>query len=168
MLKKILLAVLVAAPLCLSAQTLKFGTVNSQEIFNVMPEKATAENTLKTASDKYQTELKNLQDAFQKKMTEYETQEKDPKTPQAVKDRHQQELQADYQKIQNFSQTASQDMQKQQETLMAPIQQKLQNAIQAVGAKGGYTAILDSATLLYKGNSMEDVSAKVKAELGIK
>ena len=69
MLKKILLAVLVAAPLCLSAQTLKFGTVNSQEIFNVMPEKATAENTLKTASDKYQTELKNLQDAFQKKMT---------------------------------------------------------------------------------------------------
>ena len=51
---------------------------------------------------------------------------------------------------------------------MAPIQQKLQNAIQAVGAKGGYTAILDSATLLYKGNSMEDVSAKVKAELGIK
>ena len=119
MLKKILLAVLVAAPLCLSAQTLKFGTVNSQEIFNVMPEKATAENTLKTASDKYQTELKNLQDAFQKKMTEYETQEKDPKTPQAVKDRHQQELQADYQKIQNFSQTASQDMQKQQETLLS-------------------------------------------------
>ena len=163
MLKKILLAVLVAAPLCLSAQTLKFGTVNSQEIFNVMPEKATAENTLKTASDKYQTELKNLQDAFQKKMTEYETQEKDPKTPQAVKDRHQQELQADYQKIQNFSQ-------KQQETLLSPITQKLQNAIQAVGAEGGYAFIFDLSipSIVYHGTGAEDISAKVKAKLGIK
>ena len=160
MLKKILLAVLVAAPLCLSAQTLKFGTVNSQEIFNVMPEKATAENTLKTASDKYQTELKNLQDAFQKKMTEYETQEKDPKTPKAVKDRHQQELQADYQKIQNFSQTASQDMQKQQETLLSPITQKLQNAIQAFD--------LSIPSIVYHGTGAEDVTAKVKAKLGIK
>ena len=170
MLKKILLAVLVAAPLCLSAQTLKFGTVNSQEIFNVMPEKATAENTLKTASDKYQTELKNLQDAFQKKMTDYETQEKDPKTPQAVKDRHQQELQADYQKIQNFSQTASQDMQKQQETLLSPITQKLQNAIQAVGAEGGYAFIFDLSipSSVYHGTGAEDVTAKVKAKLGIK
>ena len=70
--------------------------------------------------------------------------------------------------MQTFQQTASADLQKQQETLMAPIQTKLQNAIQSVGAKGGYAAILDSSVLLYKGTQVEDVSAKVKAELGIK
>ena len=52
MFKKILLAVLVAAPMCLSAQTLKFGTVNPTEIFNVMPDVATANNTLKERAGK--------------------------------------------------------------------------------------------------------------------
>ncbi len=50
MFKKILLAALVAVPMCLSAQTLKFGTVNPTEIFNVMPDVATANNTLKGLS----------------------------------------------------------------------------------------------------------------------
>lgn len=170
MFKKIMLAALVAAPMCLMAQTAKFGVVNSQEIFNVMPEKATAENTLKTASDRYEAEYKNLQEAFQKKLTDYEAQEKDPSTPDAIKQRHQEELQTEYQKIQNFQQTAAQDLQKQQDTLLAPISQKLQNAIQAVGAEGGYTFIYDLSipSIVYHGAGAEDISAKVKAKLGIK
>ena len=60
MIKKILLAVLLAAPMCLSAQTLKFGTVNTQEVFNQMPDKATAENTLKETAAKYDAEGKHL------------------------------------------------------------------------------------------------------------
>ena len=167
MLKKILLAAFIAAPMCLMAQV-KLGYVNPMEVFNVMPERATAENTLKSVSDKYETEFKNLQDAFQKKLTEYEAQEKDPSTPDAIKQRHQEELQTEYQKTQNFQQTASQDIQKQQETLLAPIQQKLQDAIKAVGAEGGYTFIYDTTSILYVGNGAEDVTAKVKAKLGIK
>ena len=159
-----------ATTLCLGAQAQKFGYVNTNEIFNVMPEKVTAENTLKQVSDKYEAEFKNLQDAFQKKMTEYEAADQDPSTPQAIKDRHNQELQDDYVKIQNFQQTAAQDMQKQQDMLIAPITQKLQNAIQAVGAEGGYTFIFDQAagSILYTGTNAEDVSTKVKAKLGIK
>ena len=169
MLKKLLLAAFVVAPMCLAAQV-KMGYVNPMEIFNVMPEKATAENTLKTASEKYETEFKNLQTAFQKKAEDYDKADKDATTPQAIKDRHMQELQEDYQKIQNFQQTAAQDLQRQQETLLAPITQKIQNAIQAVGAEGGYTFIFDQAAgaIIYTGNNAEDVSAKVKAKLGIK
>ena len=103
-------------------------------------------------------------------MTEYEAADKDATTPQAIKDRHNQELQDDYVKIQNFQQTAAQDLQRQQDTLLAPITQKLQNAIQAVGAEGGYTFIFDQAAgaIIYTGTNAEDVSAKVKAKLGIK
>ena len=79
-----------------------------------------------------------------------------------------QELQEDYQKIQNFQQTAAQDIQRQQEQLLAPIQQKLQDAIKAVGAEGGYTFIYDTSSLLYVGTGAEDLTAKVKAKLGIK
>ena len=170
MFKRFMLLAVMATTLCLAAQAQKFGYVNTSEIFNVMPEKATAENTLKTASDKYETEFKNLQDAFQKKMTDYEAADKDPSTPQAIKDRHNQELQDEYMKIQNFQQTASQDLQRQQDTLLAPITQKLQNAIQAVGAEGGYTFIFDQAAgaIIYTGTNAEDVSSKVKAKLGIK
>jgi len=170
MFKRFMLLAVMATTLCLGAQAQKFGYVNTNEIFNVMPEKVTAENTLKQVSDKYEAEYKNLQDAFQKKMTEYEAADQDPSTPQAIKDRHNQELQDDYVKIQNFQQTAAQDMQKQQDMLIAPITQKLQNAIQAVGAEGGYTFIFDQAagSILYTGTNAEDVSAKVKAKLGIK
>ena len=167
MLKKLLLAAFVVAPMCLMAQV-KLGYVNPMEIFNVMPEKATAESTLKTASEKYETEFKNLQTAFQKKADDYEKADKDATTPQAIKDRHMQELQEEYQKIQNFQQTAAQDIQRQQEQLLAPIQQKLQDAIKAVGAEGGYTFIYDTSSLLYVGTGAEDLTAKVKAKLGIK
>ena len=170
MFKRFMILAVTATMMCFAAQAQKFGYVNTSEIFNVMPEKATAENTLKQVSDKYETEFKNLQDAFQKKMTDYEAADKDASTPQAIKDRHQQELQDEYMKIQNFQQTASQDLQRQQETLLAPITQKLQNAIQAVGAEGGYTFIFDQAVgaIIYTGTNAEDVSAKVKAKLGIK
>ncbi len=170
MFKRFMLLAVMATTLCLGAQAQKFGYINTNEIFNVMPEKVTAENTLKQVSDKYEAEFKNLQDAFQKKMAEYEAADQDPSTPQAIKDRHNQELQDDYVKIQNFQQTAAQDMQKQQDMLIAPITQKLQNAIQAVGAEGGYTFIFDQAagSILYTGTNAEDVSTKVKAKLGIK
>lgn len=168
--KKFMLVALAAIAMCLGAQAQKFGYVNTSEVFNVMPEKATAENTLKTAAEKYETEFRNLQEAFQKKMTDYEAQDKDASTPQAIKDRHNQELQDEYTKIQNFQQTAQQDLARQQDQLLQPIQQKLQNAIQAVGAEGGYTFIFDMAagSILYNGTGAEDVSAKVKSKLGIK
>ncbi len=169
MIKKLLLAVLLAAPMCLSAQTLKFGTVNTTELFNVMPEKATAENTLKAASEKYDTEFKRLQEDFQKDCAEFEKMLNDS-TPEPMKQRREQELQEKYQKIQNFQQIAAQDLQKQQETLIAPIQAKLHQAIQAVGAENGFTYIFDLSipSIIFSGNGNVDVTPLVKAKLGIK
>ena len=96
MFKRFMLLAITATMMCFAAQAQKFGYVNTGEIFNVMPDKVTAENTLKSVSDKYETEFKNLQDAFQKTMADYEAADKDASTPQAIKDRHNQELQDDY------------------------------------------------------------------------
>lgn len=167
MFKKVLIAALVALPMCLQAQSLKFGVLNPSEIVQVMPEYATAQNTLKAASDKYEAQAKTLQEEYNKKLGELETLEKN-KADQATMDAKINEIQDLQQRMQTFQQTASKDMQQQQETLMAPIQQKLINAIQAVGGAGGYTGILDGSVLLYKGAQLEDVATKVKAQLGIK
>lgn len=164
MIKKILVAVLLAAPMLLSAQTLKFGSLNPAEIFQVMPETMTAQNTLKAVSDKYQTQAKALQEEYNKKLQELDELSK-AKSNTDAKVKEIEDLQ---QRMQTFQQTAQTDLQKQQESLLAPIQTKLQNAIQSVGAKGGYAGILDSQSLLFKGTQIEDVTAKVKAELGIK
>ena len=167
MFKKVLVAALVALPMCLQAQSLKFGVHNPSEIVQVMPEYATAQNTLKAASDKYEAQAKTLQEEYNKKLGELETLEKN-KADQATMDAKINEIQDLQQRMQTFQQTASKDMQQQQETLMAPIQQKLINAIQAVGGAGGYAGILDGSVLLYKGAQLEDVATKVKAQLGIK
>lgn len=167
MFKKFLLAVLVAAPMCLQAQTLKLGAVNPTEIFNVMPDVTTANNTLKGVQEKYEAQAKPLQEELQKKQTELETLMKN-KAAESVIEPKQKEFEDLYTRYQNFMQQAQKDMQQQQETLLAPIQQKLVNAIQAVGAEGGYAGIIDANTLLYRGDDIEDITAKVKAKLGIK
>ena len=136
MLKKLLLAAALVVPMCLSAQS-KFGYVSSIEIFNLMPEKATAEKSLQEVGQKYDTEFKALQDEFNKKFGEYQALAQD--TPASIKERREQELQELQTKIQNFQQVAGQDLQRQQQILMAPIQEKIQTAIQSVGAENGFT-----------------------------
>lgn len=167
MIKKLLVAALVAVPMCLSAQSLKFGTVNTQEIFEAMPDKAAAEETLKTVQDKYQAEFDKLNEEFQKKYKEFQELPED--TPQSIKDSRMQELSENNQKIQNFQQVAAQDLQKQQEALIAPISAKIQSAIQAVGQEGGYTFIYDLSipTIVYIGAGADDLTSQVKAKLGI-
>ena len=46
MLKKLLVLAFIALPLCVSAQDLKFATVNLQAVFQVMPESAAASTAL--------------------------------------------------------------------------------------------------------------------------
>ena len=118
MLKKLLLAVMVAAPMCLFAEV-KIGTVDTQEVFTLMPELKTAQASLEEVNKKYQTEYKALQDEFNKKLQEYQALAKD--TPETIKQRREQELNELGQKIQTFEQVANQDIQEQQKKLMAPI-----------------------------------------------
>ena len=87
----------------------------------------------------------------------------------AIKERKARELQDYNQKIQQFQQTAYNDLQKLQADLMGPIQQKLQSAVEAVGKEGGYSLIQPKApdVILYYGAPVEDITAQVKAKLGI-
>ncbi len=166
MLKKLLLVAVMAVPMCLFAQ--KFGYVNSQEIFNLMPEKKTAEATIAEVSKKYETEFKALQDEFNKKLQDYQALTTD--TPASIKERREQELQELNNKIQNFQEVAGQDMQRQQATLVAPIQEKIKTAIQSVGAENGFTFIFDTSipSVAYTGTDAVNVTPMIKTKLNLK
>ena len=70
-------------------------------------------------------------------------------------------------RIQRSYQAMQQDMEKQQGTLMAPIQQKIVEAIKKVGDAGGYTYVMEATMMLYMAPSAVDITAQVKKQLGI-
>lgn len=167
MFKKIILLIAVLLPMSALAQ--KFGIVDIQEVMNVMPEVAAAENQLKSSSDQYSTELQKIQDEVQKLFNEYQTIADDPNTPQSIKERRQAEINEKAQKIEQFRVQAQQDIARQQQQLMAPIQAKIADAVKAVGQEGGYTMIMikDEGLMLYTGTDVVDVTAGVKSKLGL-
>ena len=147
------------------AQSLKFGTVNTAEVLAVMPERADAEKQLQDLTKRYEDEFMKLQEDFQKKYQE--VQALGDSVPETIKMRRYEELQTMDQRIQSFRQVAEQDLAKKQEELFIPIQQKLMEAINAVGSENGFTYIFDANAAYYKGVGNEDVTTLVKTKLGI-
>lgn len=166
MIKNVILALLIALPLSVFAQ--KFGVVETEPVLTSMPEYAAMQTQVNEASKKYEDELNKLKEEMNKKFTEYQALEKDTATPESIKERRMQEMQELDQKIQQFTNTAMQDLQRQQQQLMAPIEQKFMDACKAVGQEGGYTFILPQGMALYVGSTVEDVTPLIKAKLGIK
>ncbi len=166
MLKKLIIALMCCLPMTLVAQSLKFGTVNTAEVITAMPERAEAEKQMQDLTKRYEDEFVKLQEDFQKKYQE--VQAMGDTVPETIKMRRYEELQAMDQRIQSFRQVAEQDLAKKQEEVFIPIQQKLMDAINAVGAENGFTYIFDANAAYYKGIGNEDVTPLVKAKLGIK
>lgn len=165
MIKKLLVAIIIALPTMAFAQ--KFGVVNTADLMESLPDVKEAETQLGAASKKYEDEFKSLQDEFQKKLEELQKMEES--TPEAIKQRRVSEMQELEQKIQQFRATAQEDLQRQHQQLMAPIQTKVMQAITAVGSEGNFTMIYEQANpILYVGSDVADVTALVKAKLGIK
>lgn len=165
MIKRLFLAVLIALPAMAFAQ--KFGIVNTNTIMSEMADVKEAQTQLEAASKKYDDEFKALQGEMEKKYGELQKAQEE-KSPQTILDRRMSELQELDQKIQQFRQTAAQDLQRQQEQLLAPIQQKVINAINSVGAEGNYTMIFENTSPVYVGADVIDVTGAVKTKLGMK
>jgi len=120
---------------------------------------------LQDLTKRYEDEFVKLQEDFQKKYQE--VQAMGDTVPETIKMRRYEELQAMDQRIQSFRQVVEQDLAKKQEELFIPIQQKLMDAINAVGSENGFTYIFDANAAYYKGVGNEDVTPLVKTKLGI-
>lgn len=170
MLKKLLLAVAVALPMfCASAQsTVKFGLVDTNAVIQALPDTQEAQKKVADASKKYEEEYARLGEEM-KRMYDELQQMKEDELP-AIKERKTREF-ADYQqKVQTFEQSATQDLQKMQQELLAPIFQKIKSAVEAVGQEGGYSIIQDynPQSTLYYAAPVTDITPQVKAKLGVK
>lgn len=166
--KRILVFILALVPLMLLAQA-RIGIVNSQQIFDLMPEKTIAEAQLKALSDRYHAEYELLQAEFDKKYADYQTIAADPNTPETIRERRVQELKEGDKKLREFERVAANDIATRREALTRPIADKVQEAIRTAGQQGAFDLVLDTAVtpVAYTGPATVDLTPVVKALLGL-
>ena len=166
--KRVLMMAVALLPLMLMAQS-RIGIVNSQQIFDLMPEKAAAEAQLKALSDKYHAEYELLRGEFDKKYADYQAVAADASMPEAIKERRVQELQESDKKMREFQQRASDDIAARREALTKPITDRVQAAIREAGEQGNFDLVLDTAVtpVAYTGPATIDITPMVKTLLGL-
>ena len=162
--RKILVILALVLPMMASAQ--KYGHVNTAELFQLMPELKGVTARLDSLNKQYEELLVNMQEEYQKKAQEYE--QKAPTMTDAMKQIQEEELYTMQQRLQTTYQTAQQDIAQKRQEFVAPVQEKMLKAIQAVGQEKGFTYIFDTAAMVYVDPSATDVMPDVKAKLGIK
>ena len=96
-----------------------------------------------------------------------EYQEKGETWPAAIRQQKERELQALDQGLQEFGATVQNELATLEQTLLMPMIERVQDAINAVGEESGFTYIFDASTGATVYNGGEDVSALVKAKLGM-
>ncbi len=151
-----------------NAQTLKFGHIDLQALVQLMPERAAAE----TQFNKFQGELEeifgDMQKDLQAKMADFE--QLGDSASEIKKNAKVAEIQDMQQRIQNYQQTAQQQLQAKQSELLQPVFTKAENAVSEVAKEKGLIYVFDIGTkvVLYKSNESVDILPFVKTKLGIK
>ncbi len=163
--KKLIILLFLILPLGAFAQEVKIAFVNTQEVFMAMPEVSAMESKLADLNEKYRVELKQMEDEYTNKYSAYVSQQ--DSLTENIKLRRMSEINDIRERMENFVQVAQQDVQKKQQELIMPIQQKLQDAIKAVGNEKGYTYIFDPNAILFQGTGSIDATPFVKAKLGL-
>ena len=151
-----------------SLEAQKFGYINTAELLQAFPEVKEANANIETYRNQL---LKKGQEMLQLLQTKYQDLERKQANGEISPKQLEEEaqlLKAEEQKIVEFEQSSQQKIIDKSEKLLNPIREKIQNAIDAVASEGGYDYIFDFSTgfILYA-DSTADVSAEVKAKLGI-
>lgn len=144
----------------------KVAHIDFQKLVSEMPSVLAAQEEVQKLEKDYQTEIEASIKEYQTKLQNYsaEAESQTDVTNQA----RQQELAGMEQNIQQFRQTAAQDIQKKQADLLRPIIENVRVKVQEVAKSQGFDYVIDAslggALLMSEG---KDLAADVKKALGI-
>ncbi len=169
----------------------KFGHLNSDELYDAMPEAKAAQGTLETLAKTRQTEIEKMMTEYQTKLKAAQDKEKIAQDKQRniseanrevitkeldvlAKELQQagQDLQDFQKRIEDAKTKATKDIQDKQNELFPTVSKKLTAAIAAVAKEKGIAYVFDLSVqqgfnnLLYSDGG-EDLTAAVKTKLGI-
>ena len=163
--KIVLAAVAILAGFVLQAQP-KFAHVNFSELVQLMPEADQARATMAASSKEAQETLQAMQEEINNKYSQYE--QKVSTWSPAIRESKEKELTDLNRRAQEFYQNIQQELQQQQEQLMAPIYQKAQEALNTLAKEGGYVYVFDRQSALYIDDTQStDLTPVARKALGI-
>ena len=160
-----MLMLLTAFPLLLSAQ-MKFGYFSYEEAFQSMPEYALAQTNLNDLREKYDAEMKRVEDEFNRKYEEFLDGQSD--FAPTILQKRQTELQELLKKNVAFKKESSKLLKQAEQEAYAPLREKLRKVLETIGTEHGYAFILntDGDACPYIHPEMgEDVSQLVREAL---
>ena len=167
LLKLLVITLFLFSGTAVNAQNFKFGHINSQELLSIMPERDSAEATIQKYAMDLEGELEIMQVEYRNKLNDY-LEKQDNLTP-LVKQTKEQELNEFQSRIQDFTNSAQQELQKQEAQLIQPIIMKAEKAIKDVAKENGFTYIFDLSrgAVIYFSDQSEDILPLVKKKLGL-
>lgn len=167
--KKILLTAAMTAALVFGANVLaqsKLGHVNAMELVQQLPEADSVQNALQTYAKDLQDNIATMQTEVQNKYAEYQNNQS--QWSELIKQTKAKEIQDMQVRLQEFSAQAEEDYQQKTQELLAPLSDKVKNAIEAVAKEGKFAYILDASNAtVFFGSEAIDVTSLVKKKLGL-
>ncbi len=147
----------------------KSGRVNVQALIMAMPETTAMQNSLDTISKDFSANLETMQVELNNKLSDYEQNRATMNdSVRSLKEKDMQDLST---RMQQFEQSARQEIQAKQNELLQPIIKKAQDAIAAEAKAGGYVVVYDESAgaLAYFDEAVvTDLTPAINTRLGIK
>jgi outer membrane protein len=167
--KKISFVILLLTGLSLFANAQsKSGHINTSELVALMAESDSARVTLAKYQTELTEELRTMEGEYQTKLNTY--QQKQATWTATIREAKEAELQEIIQRLQQFNQSAQNELAQMQQTLMMPIYQKAQEAIEKVAKANNLVYVYDTAvgSLIYINEEQSlNLLPLAKKELGI-
>ena len=164
--KLFLIAAIAATCFAAKAQDLKFAHVDFSELVQLMPEMDKAREVTDAASAEAQETYEAMYQEFQ---TKYQAYQKNSATwSNTIRETKEKELTDIQTRLQEFQQTVQQELQAQQQQLIAPIYQKAQEVVNQLAKEGGYIYVVDKTSMLYIDDKLStDLTPAARTALGI-
>ncbi len=161
----ILAIAIVGMAITLHAQ--KFGHVTSEQILVAMPEFDSAQLKVQELRQHYELEIERIQVEINKKIEEFTASE--ATMSNLIKEAKASEIQELQMRLQNYSQTAQQDLQQQSSMVIQPVMDKVRAAIDEVAKELGLLYVFDMSqgNPIYASEESVDMLPLVKAKLGV-
>ena len=164
--KRITLAMgILCMALAVNAQ--KFGHITAELLLQEMPEYDSAQVKLQELNTSYELEIERIQVEINKKIEEF--QQTEATMSQLIKEAKASEIQEMQQRLQNFAQTAQQDLQQQQMAFLQPVMDKAREAIEEVAKEHQLLYVFDMSqgNPVYASEESMDMLPLVKTKLGL-
>ena len=165
-LKSLFIAMLMALPMTFSYAQSKVAHIDTQQLIGQMPEVIAAQEEIQKLEKDYTNEIESSFKEYQTKLQNYSADAENQ--TDLTNQKRQQELAGMEQNIQQFRQTALQDVQTKQADMLRPLIEKARTTVQSVAKTQGFDYVLDasqgSPVLMSEG---KDLMVDVKTELGI-